>query len=432
MSFFESLESKMNKEATVETENGALGYKTTGKALLDMTFSIPKYRTESEDGIIYDFNRAYFESPELALLWLFYARDCRGGLGERRLFRVIFNDYCKRYPKRMRNLVPLVAVYGRWDDLLYATKDTPLWKDAVALVKKQLKEDLSNMSEGKPVSLLAKWLPSGNTSNKETVRLAMRLSRDLDMKINEYTKTLSKLREYIKVVERQMSANEWSDIDYSAVPSYANLKYMNAFFKHDKERREKYLESLKNGKTKINSSVAFPHDIVHKYSDRMYGHIADYDETIEQMWKALPNMSSLSNTIVVADGSSSMNCCRVGNSDTTALEVANALAIYCAEHSEGEFFNKYITFSETPQFVDLSSGTSLRDKIMIALGHDEIANTNIEAVFDLILDTAVSTLAKQEEIPANVLIISDMELKIITIGAKTLITFSLRRPKRSF
>ena len=163
---------------------------------------------------------------------------------------------------------------------------------------------------------------------------------------------------------------------------------------------------------KINGSVNFPHDIVHKYMDgggwsqRVK---SSTDTTLEQLWKALPDfVKGQGNTIAVADGSGSMTSF-VGGTSITCLDVANALAIYFAEHSNGEFKDTYITFSERPQLVDFSGAKTLREKIGIALRHSEVANTNIEAVFDLLLKTAVSKKLSQDEIPANVLILSDME-----------------------
>ena len=92
-----------------------------------------------------------------------------------------------------------------------------------------------------------------------------------------------------------------------------------------------------------------------------------------------------------------------------ALEVVNALAIYFAEKNYDDFKDKYITFSSRPQLVDFSQCDSLRDKLRVAYRHNECSNTNIEKVFDLILTTAVNNHMKQEDMPRNVLIISDME-----------------------
>ena len=256
------------------------------------------------------------------------------------------------------------------------------------------------------ISLLAKWLPSENASSKETKRYANIIRNGLGMTSREYRKMLSKMREYIDVVERKMSAKEWVDINYEAVPSRANLIYNSAFLRNDEDRRRLYLGALEKGEAKINASVLFPHDIVHKYA-YSYNRV---DAALEGMWKALPDtVKGCGNTIVVADGSGSMQCNVGGNSGVTALEVANSLAIYFAERSSGEFKDKYITFSERPQFVDLSQGKNLREKLIVARQYNEVANTNIEAVFDLILSTAVNNHMRQEDIPANILIVSDME-----------------------
>lgn len=164
------------------------------------------------------------------------------------------------------------------------------------------------------------------------------------------------------------------------------------------------MEDVNTGKVKINSGTLFPHDIVHKYAER-YG----FDATLEALWQSLPNtVNDCNNTIVVADGSGSMKR-RMGNTQITALEIANALAIYFAERCKGEFKDRYITFSEHPQLVNLGGGNSLHEKLRIAQFFTEVANTNIEAVFELILNTAIQNRMRQDELPKNILIISDME-----------------------
>lgn len=271
------------------------------------------------------------------------------------------------------------------------------------------------------ISLLGKWLCSENCSSKQNRQYAKILREGFGLSPKEYRQSLSALRKYLDVVERKMCANEWDEIDYSAVPSKANLIYKNAFMEHDALRRQEYLDKLQKGEVKINSSVAFPHDIVSKYSKRhneFWRLVVDKeDATLEEMWKALPDLvQGCGNTIVVADSSGSMRCKVNPKSQDTALDVANALAIYFAERSSGEFKDKYITFSERPQLVDLSKGETLKDKLNIAYAYDEVADTNIEATFDLILQTAINSNATQDEIPANVLIISDMEFNMATCG----------------
>lgn len=403
MGFIDAITNELNNETKL-TENGAVAYRTSGKKLLDLNFAVASLRRASEAEIINKFMDAYFEDKITAIKWLFYARDCREGLGERRLFRVVMEDFSQREPQAAKELIKLVPEYGRWDDL-WCLFETDLVNDVVELVQKQLKEDFKNMSNNKPISLLAKWMPSLNASSEQTKKYASIFLNKIEDTPRTYRKLLSSMRKYIDVVECKMSAKEWNAINYEAVPSRANLIYNNAFLRNDEERRRAYLGALEKGEAKINASTLFPHDIVHKYG-RGYG----VDATLEGLWKALPDtVKGCGNTIVVADGSGSMTCNVGGNTGVTALDVANSLAIYFAERSSGEFKDKYITFSERPQLVDFSNAKNLRDKLTIARQHNEVANTNIEAVFDLILNTAIRNKMAQEDMPANILIVSDME-----------------------
>lgn len=402
MGFMNAIKNELSKEKQL-TENGAVGYRTTGKALLDLNFSVASLRNASEADIIDKFIHAYFEDKLTAVKWLFYARDAREGLGERRLFRVVMEEFAVQQHEIVKELIKFVPEYGRWDDL-WCLLDTNLYQNVIEMVRSQLALDLGNMKLNKSVSLLAKWLPSENASSTTTKNCAAIIRKGLNLSSKDYRQILSKLRKYIDVVECKMSAKQWDDINYEAVPSRANLIYNNAFLRNDEERRREYLGKLEKGEVKINASTLFPHDIVHKYRYSNY-----VDATLEGLWKALPDtVNGCGNTIVVADGSGSMSC-RVGNTDVSAIDVAESLAVYFAERSSGEFKDKYITFSTRPQLVDFSKAKNLREKIAIARQHHEVANTNIEAVFDLILATAVKNHMSQEDIPANILIISDME-----------------------
>lgn len=407
--FMSAMKDELNN-AKQTTENGAVGYRTTGKKLLDLNFSVASLRGASEQTIINKFMDAYWEDPVMAIKWLFYTRDCREGLGERRLFRIVLKHLAQEKPEVIKAVFSFAPIYGRYDDL-WCLLDTDLKKDVIAVVKEQLDEDIRNMRNGKSFSLLGKWLASENASSKETKRYAGIIRKGLDMTSRNYRKMLSDLRKHIQVVECKMSAKQWNEIDYEAVPSRANLIYNNAFLRNDEERRRAYLGTLEKGEAKINAGTLFPHDIVHKYTSGSWrSYLNSYDAALEGMWKALPNtVKGNGNTLVVADGSGSMTCNVGGKTNVTALDVANALAIYFAERASGEFKDKYITFSERPQFVDFSNAKTLRDKIGIALSHDEVASTNVEAVFDLILQTAVNNRMAQEDIPTNILIISDME-----------------------
>ena len=413
--FENALKSTLNDEVSV-TENGAAGFKTSGSKLLDINFAVSSLRSMSEKDVAAKFANAFYENPLLAVKWMFMLRDIRGnGMGERRSFRICFNWLANTRPEVAKKLVKLVADYGRFDDL-FVLFGTSLEKDVIDYIDNQWSDDLADMKEGNPVSLLAKWMPSINTSSAETVAKARKIAAALNLSEKQYRKSLAKLRAYLKVIEVKMSAKQWNEIDYEAVPSKANIKYNAAFLRNDETRRRAFLGALEKGEAKINSSANFPCDIVHSYcKDGCYGwrqSRVTKDLALEALWNALPDYTkglNTSSTIVVADGSGSMTSTVSVGTRMNALEVANSLAIYFAEKLEGVFKNKYITFSERPQYVDFTMANSLAEKLNISFQHAECANTNVEAVFDLLLESAVRNNLKQEDIPANVLIVSDME-----------------------
>lgn len=404
MSFIDNIKDELNVSIT---ENGAVGYETTGKNLLDFNFRVASYRNMSESLILKDFTKAWLEDKELALKYLFYVRDIREGLGERRLFRVCITSIIDSLDERVFDWI---GEYGRYDDLFVFFK-TKMESAMIAYVAKTLEDDCVKCMEGKPVTLLAKWMPSVNTSSKETRLFAKIFARNMELTDKEYRKTLSRLRAHIDVLERKLCANEWNKVEYSKVPSQANLKYNAAFFKHDQERREEYLANLQKGDTKINAATLFPHDVVNKYNSVQgwnFRYKDGVDVALEELWKALPNyVDGSTNTLVVRDGSGSMSV-RVGKTNISALDVSTALAIYFSERCEGQFKNQFITFSSRPQIIDMSKCETLRDKLELCYQYDDCSNTNIEATFDLILRAAINNDLKQEDIP-NLLIISDME-----------------------
>lgn len=413
--FMDSLKQTLGEDFNVSrTANGAIGYSTTGKELLDINFAVSSLRNESPESIKRRFAKAFFEDKLLAIKWMFFAGDVRGGLGERRLFRICMEYLIQEERYTAWKLLKLIPEYTRWDNLVVLL-DTALSEDAAKIIKDQLNDDMFNYERKQPISLCAKWLPSVNTSSAETRRHAKLLIGHLGMTERQYRKMISALRSYSNVVEVKMSKRKWSAIDYASVPSRANLIYNNAFLRNDEQRRREYLAKLEKGETKINAGVLFPHDIVHKYTEGSWRCTLNPKDTVlEEMWKALPDyVKGSGNTICVADGSGSMTS-RIGGTNVSCLDVANALSIYFAERSSGQFKDKYITFSEHPQLVNLANAKSLRDKIGIALTHNEVATTNIEAVFDLILKTAVNAHMKQSELPANILILSDMEFNDAT------------------
>ena len=340
----------------------------------------------------------------MAIKWIFYCRDREQGIGERRLFRVALKWLATEQPKIAKAVFNLAPYFGRYDDM-WCLLDTDLKDDVIACIAKQLNEDAENMNANKSISLISKWLPSANASSKETRRLAKIIYTGIEMTERQYRKILSKLRKYLNVIEVKMSAKKWGEIDYNSVPSRANLIYNGAFLRNDEERRREYLAALERGdkNVKINASVLFPDDIVHKYGNGRCGYVGKYDSTLEELWKALPTLSS-DNTLVVRDGSGSMEW-----NGGKPMDVATALAIYMAERNQGEFHNQFITFSRVPKIIDLNGLDTLHDKLAKTYRENDCSNTDIEAVFRLILQTAISHKMTQEDMPKNIVIVSDMQ-----------------------
>lgn len=409
-----------NLDDTSYTENGAKGYKSTGSDLVDFFYKVSSFRNKSEDEIIREFDKIKDNPNTLRLL--FYIRDPRHGLGERRLFRIcmkhlLSDDHFQegwKDPLLFQYLLMKIYKYGRADDMYYVFDFDDMQYNTwfKQFICGNVSDDLKAMEENKSTTLLAKWLKSENASSKETKKLATMTRHMLGMTSKDYRQMLSSLRKYIDVTERKMCAREWSEIDYSKVPSKANLIYKDAFMKHDAERRIEFLNKLKSGdkSVHINSSVNYPHDIVHEYMDRYSWNVKVncYNETLEQLWKALNPVDGIKDTLVVRDGSGSMETA-VGNTTVTALEVATGLAIYCSQYCSSAYKDKFITFSANPKFIDLSTCENLHDKLEKTYREDDCSNTDIERVFDLVLEVAVDNKLKQEDLPKQILIISDME-----------------------
>lgn len=390
------------------TENGAVVYKRSKSPLVDFYFTGTSFRNQTEDEVRNAFAKVHAENPLLAVKLLFMMGDIRQGMGERRTFRTCMQWLADNFSDEARKVLHLIPEYSRWD-ILVDMLGTSVDDEAFALLQNQFKTDQENCANGKPVSLLAKWLPSVNTSSDKSRMKARSLCSRLKMKESVYRKSLSKLRSYLNVVETKMSAKDWSGIEYSAVPSKANLLYKDAFLRHDETRRNAYLQSVERGEEKINAGAVFPCDICFKYNNANRK-----DTAIEEMWKALPDFTNGrgENVLCIVDGSGSMTNPvdrSKGWSTMSSSNVAQSLAVYFSEKMPGQFNNQYITFSEHPEYVDLSGCKSLFEKLKKMRAYDEVANTNIKAVFKLILQTAVDNDIPQEEMPQSLLILSDMQ-----------------------
>ena len=397
---------EMKEEANyTRTENGAKTYRSTLSGCLDFFASAGAMRKAPEDEIISRFLRAFAEDRTLAMKILFYARDVRGGLGERRLFRTILRYLGNARPEVVRKNLSLIPEYGRFDDLL-SLLDTSLEEEMTGFLKKQLYDDCRALTEGKEsVSLLAKWLPSINTSSREKVREARRLAKAFHMEEKEYRKTLASLRKKINILETRLCQKDYT-FSYEEVPSRAMVKYRTAFARNDWQRFRKHMMAALHHETVIHAESLMPYEIIRPYTQSYYRDERPDggDGVLEVLWQNQKDYARDQKALVVVDGSASMY--RGGN--PLPATVAQSLALYFAERNKGPFGNQFITFSETPQLVKIK-GYFLDDQLFDISTFDECANTNLKAVFRLILKTAKKYNLPPEELPEKLYIISDME-----------------------
>ena len=387
------------------TENHAITHKTSLSALCDFFALGGAYRNRTDEDCITLFDAAFKEDEVHALRCLFYLRDVRGGQGERRFFRVVAKWLATKHTDAMRRNMEFIPIMGRWDDF-YIFVGTPLEDEAFKIMKHQLALDVSC----KTPSLLAKWLKSENTSSKESRHLAVITRNHFGMTAKQYRKTLSTLRERIRIVERLMSENRWDEIEFDKIPSRAGLIYRNAFARRDLIKA-KYEAYAKDTTAKMNVATLYPHEIAHQAFEANY---QPYESTnrlmLQKAWDNLPNYygDNIENGIAVVDVSGSMR--------GTPMEAAVSLGAYIADKAHGPFANHFITFSGNPALVKFE-GVDITDKLCRCVRADWGMNTNVEAVFDMLLNTAMKQNVKPEDMPNRVYIFSDMEFdRCVTSG----------------
>lgn len=386
-----SLVKGLSEESTkIKTENDMETYSSSLNNCLDLFFVIGALRDETnESRIIGLFSKAWNENKLLALLILFWVRDIRGGAGERRIFRIISKWLVANYKSDFERMIPIIPHYGRWDDIFELDSDVVPLTILNGLTVKD--------------SLLAKWLPrKGKFANK--------IRKYLKVTPKQYRQLLVGLT---KVVETQMCNKEWDEIEYSKVPSQAFKNYQRAFSRHDSDRFGEFIEKALKGEEKINASAIHPHEILKPILKDFY-HIGwyegstdvlkvdeDLEKSVNAQWMNLPDYigDSKESFIPVCDVSGSM--------EGLPMEVCVALGIYLSERNNSAFKDCFITFSQAPRLQKLSGRVSERVRQLYTAEWD--GNTDIEAVFKLILDTAIKNNVPATDMPNKILIMSDME-----------------------
>ena len=396
--------------AFTRTENGAAALSTTGEACLDFFSTAGALRMAEAERVERLFAEAYRENPLLATKTAFYARDIREGLGERDTFRTVIRYMAENHPEALINNIRLIPEYGRFDDL-YSLVGTPLEAEMWAVMKEQFEADLQALYGDGNISLLAKWIKTADASSRNTRKLGILTAEKLGYSVYEFKRLVRDMRRAISIVEAKMSANDWGEIDYSAVPARAMMIYRNAFDRHDNSRFSKYINAVAGGEEKINSSTLYPYDIAKKFllNGTVYSRGEELStaekKVLEAQWKALPDYTGEGvNALVMADTSGSMY-----TMGAQPLASAVGLAIYFAERNKGDFHNLFMTFSGSPEIVNIK-GKSLEQKINSVSKAAWGMNTNLEAAFTRVLRLAVKNNTPAEEMPKSIIVISDMEI----------------------
>ena len=384
------------------TENGAVALNTTGDARLDFFSVAGSLRTADKARIHRLFSEAYREDPLFATKIVFYARDVRGGLGERMIFRTLLEYMAKYHPEALIRNLDLIGVYGRYDDM-YCLIGTPLEDEMWAAMKRQFEEDRENLQVGNAISLLAKWIKTADASSDRTRKLGILTAQKLGYSVYEFKRLVRAMRKHIGVVETLMSTGKWDQIRYSAVPSRAMMIYRNAFMKHDADRFGKFTMKALKGEEKIHSAALYPYDIVEKVMKMDWSTCKiTEDDTMEAQWRQLPDyVPKGTNALVIADTSGSM----YGRPLATSV----GLAVYFAERNTGPYHNMFMSFSGTSR-IQILKGETLAQKLRSINMRDWQMNTNLEAAFDHVLRIGVNNHVPAEEMPKSIIVISDMEI----------------------
>jgi hypothetical protein len=379
----------LNTTVPARTWNGMKAIESTLSNTTDLFFKIGASRGKN---ITAQFEKAFQENSDIALRIAQWARDARGGAGERELYRQVLKHLEQTHTDVLlgTRLLENTAEIGRWDDLLIFT-DSDVKAKAFGLIWKAL--DSGN-------GLCAKWMPRKGP-------IALELRNFLGWSPKYYRKRLVELT---KVVETQMCAKQWDEINFSHVPSLAMSRYSKAFGKNASDSFTEFKTKLKSGdkSVKVNAGAVYPYDITKnvKYGD---SGLAD------EQWKALPNFIGDAMVLPLVDVSGSMTTPAGGynsKSGVSCLDVAVSLGLYCSDKNTGPFKDLFLTFSTKPKFVHLTGTLSQKIKQMNTSNWE--MSTNLHGAFEEILRVAKSNDVAAKDMPQVLLIMSDMQFNQCT------------------
>lgn len=360
-----------------ETTNGAGAYKSTLNKCLDLFFCIGTARGAD---MTEKFNEALKEDKDLTLRILQWVRDVRGGAGERERFRSLLKHFAQTSddPELVAKLIRKIPEIGRFDDC-FALVGTKYENQALSVIGCGILDKNG---------LAAKWAPRRG-------EMAVKLRNHLGFTPKRYRKTIVELT---KVVETQMCAGQWDEIEYRKVPSVASRIYASAFGRHSEERYKNYLEAVLEGTEKMNASAIFPHDVLRGLNN---GDVAETQ--VQAQWQSLPNYleGTDERILPVVDVSGSMA--------GLPMEISVALGLYFSERLEGLFKDCVITFETEPQFIKFDGSANIQERARAMRQAPWGGSTDFVAVFQLLLGIAVKNNIPAEQLPTKLLCVSDMQ-----------------------
>lgn len=371
--------------APARTANGMKAQTSTGRAVVDLFYNIGALR--GKDAVT-PFAAAFGENQELALRVAAWARDARGGAGERKVFRDILAYLETRDPAACQALLAKVPELGRWDDI-FVLKTREMKGFAYSMLGDALREGNG---------LAAKWTPRKG-------KIAAEIRNFFGMSPKQYRKSLV---EMTNVVEQKMCAGDWDNINFSHVPSVAAARYKKAFNRHTPKYAE-YVAALVKGtdpKVKVNAGAVYPYDVIKNIHEMT----AVEKQLAQEQWNALPNFVGDANILPMVDVSGSMTSPAGGyssKSTLSCLDVAVSLGLYLADKNQGAYNGMFLTFSESPVLQKLTGG--ILDKLGQMQRSKWGMNTNLHAAFDKVLDVAVKGNVPKADMPKAILILSDMQ-----------------------
>ena len=320
--------------------------------------------------------------------------------------------------------------YGSWKDMKYLfneLQDCPI--ELVNVINAQITDDLDNMNNNKPCSLVAKWVPREKSKKFGWIHQCLAKSyfeqfgnstngwtkRAIDKAQTYYRKRLSSLNKYIDTVQVKQCGHMWKSIDFDKVTSITMMKqrlsFLNDMGESNSDRiicRQKmlqYIEEVKAGEKEIKGKNTSMSDFVKAALNIQDGENEEQERfIINEAWKNnSSNTKSLENVIAMVDTSSSMD-----NDNSNPLFTAMGLGIRIAEKSK--LGKRIMTFNSNPSWINLEECIDFVDEVKLVRDADWGKNTDFHKAMNLILDQIKTNKIPAEDVEDLVLVVfSDMQ-----------------------